>query len=210
MRGRAAGAPSRAHGYPPAMRPPLPTAGLALAVLAAFALASPPAARAADEEPYEPTGEVQFRSRGAMWSGASFDGGRVVGPLINVARRDDGSWAGDLGGESTDLTVTGARATGVNVNIHFERKGKATEIQGLLFGQRVRFELSDKRFRGRLGECSFDLKRRRPGVYVGDVGCLADGVPRTARATLNLTGDAALDEPPLPQVALALIAALPG
>lgn len=183
---------------------------LLLALALASAATLPSAARGADQEPYEPTGEVQFRSRGAMWSGATFDGERVVGPLINVARRDDGSWAGDLGGESTDLTVTSERATGVNVNIQFARKGKATEIQGLLFGQRIRFELTDKRFSGRLGECSFDLKRRRPGLYVGDVGCLSEGVPRTARATLNLSGDAALEDPPLPQVALALIAALPG
>lgn len=179
------------------------------AALAAFLLSALPAA--AQAPPFEPTGELRFLGHGSIGSSASYDGERLVGPTVNLTRREDGSWAGDLAGQNMDLEVSDRRVTGPNVNLTLSQKGGRTEVEGLFFNQRFRVTLDGKRLRGRFGECSFDLVRKRSGSFHGDFGCLRPGAafPTSAKATLSLIGTAADAAPPLPQFALALVAILP-
>ena len=161
------------------------------------------------DAPFEPTGEVRFHVVGALASGASFDEARVVGPTVNLTRREDGSWAGDLAGENLSLDVGERRATGPNVNLLYSQKAGRTDVEGLVFGRRIRMALDAKGLRGRVGSCSFDLARKT-AVLRGDVGCVPGAsLPATGKATLELIGQAADEYPPLPQLALVLVAVLP-
>lgn len=178
-----------------------------LPLLAAAIVAAPAAAQ---EVPYEPIGEVRFITVG-MGAGASFDEDRIVGPAVNLTRREDGTWAGDLGGRDLDLHGSDGKLVGANVSLNYSQKDGRTEVEGLFFGTRIRFSLDAKRFRGRIGTCSIDFTRRGGGVYRGDVGCVRSGtrLPNTGKARMELLGEAAGASPPLPQLAFALISILP-
>lgn len=181
--------------------------------IAAFAMslaAGLPAA--AQEVPFQATGEVRLLAFGGG-SGAAFDESRLVGPTVNLTRRDDGTWGGDLAGVNVDLHLRGDdRLTGPNVNITYGRKGGTTKVEGLFHGRRVRVELGAKRFQARLGACSFDLTRKNAQTFVGDVGCSSPqrGLGASGKATLTLLGQAAAEDAPLPHLALALVALMPG
>ncbi|WP_248360715.1 hypothetical protein [Anaeromyxobacter oryzae] len=184
---------------------------LMAASLAAALLASAPAF--AQAPPFEPTGEVRFLGWGSTGSGAAFDADRIIGPSVNLTRREDGSWAGDLVGQNLDLQVSPKKLTGPNVNVGYETKDGRTTIEGLFFGQRIRLELDKKRLHGKVGVCSLDLSRKNPQFFQGEMGCTPSGrnaFPQTSRASLQLIGEAGSDQPPMPQLALALIAILPG
>jgi hypothetical protein len=183
---------------------------LTTATLAAALLAGAPAA--AQDRPFEPTGEVRFLGWGATGSGAAFDDDRVVGPSVNLTRRDDGSWGGDIAGQNLDLQLSGRKLTGPNVNLSFQTKDGRTSVEGLFFGQRIRIEFDRKRLHGKVGSCSLDLARKNPQFFQGDMGCIPAGrrIPQTSRANLQFIGNAATDQPPMPQLALALVAILPG
>ncbi len=177
-----------------------------LAALAALAAA--PAF--AQETPYEPTGEVRFHA-GGLGSGASFSADRVVGPSVNMTRREDGGWAGDLRGHDLDLRATDTRLMGPNVNLLFSQKGDRVEVEGLFFNQRIRVKLDARKLEGRFGACSMDMARSKEGsTFRGDVGCLRAGMPASGKGAIQLLGEAAGSKPPLPQLALALTAVLPG
>ena len=180
-----------------------------LAALAALLLTALPAA--AQAPPFEPTGEVRFLGYGSTGTSASFDGERLVGATVNLTRREDGTWAGDLAGQNMDLEVSDRRVSGPNVSLLLSQKDGFTSVEGLFFNQRFRVTLDAKRLRGRFGECSFDLVRKRDGSFRGNFGCLRPGAsfPSSAKATLSLIGAAAEASPPLPQFALALVAILP-
>jgi hypothetical protein len=183
---------------------------LSLALAGALLAAAPAHGQ---EAPYEPTGEVRLVG-GGFGGGASFDTDRVVGPLVNLTRRDDGSWAGDLRGGDLDLQPNG-RGDGLqapNVTLRFSSKDGKTRVEGLFYGTRVRFDLDGKKLSGRFGGCSMTLARRGPPLYHGEIGCVSQGarLPRTDRVTLELIGEAAAETAPLPQLALALLAVLPG
>ncbi|HEX9290793.1 MAG TPA: hypothetical protein VF904_14835 [Anaeromyxobacteraceae bacterium] len=161
---------------------------------------------------FDPSGELLFVARGAQSAGASYDADRLVGPTVNMSRREDGGWAGDLGGQNIDLEVSDTRLSGANVDLHVDRSNDKTTVRGTYFGQRISLELSPRTVSGRVGACSLDLTRKRPGYYEGDLGCVTRGtaMPAVAKATLKLAGDAATARPPMPQFALALISVLPG
>ncbi len=180
----------------------LPVATLLVASVAAAAQTPPPI--------FQPTGEVYFIGVGGVGSGASYTEDRVIGPNVNLTRRDDGGWAGDLLGQNVDITVTPTRLSAPNFDVHIERKGDELAVRGTVFGQRFSMEMTPRELSGRSGNCSFDLSRRQPGVLRGNVGCTdpRSVFPATATGTLKLSGDAAEREPSLPQLALALIAAL--
>jgi hypothetical protein len=182
---------------------------LALAFPLAFLLLALPAV--GQEAPFEPSGELRFHVAGGLGSGASFDDSRVVGPTVNLTKREDGSWAGDLGGQDLSLDVGERRATGTNVNLLYSQKAGRTNVEGLVLGRRVRVELDAKRLKGRVGDCSFDLARKG-AVLRGELGCVPGRAtfPATGKATLELVGQAADEYPPLPQLAFALASILPG
>jgi hypothetical protein len=166
----------------------------------------------AEDQPYEPTGEIRFVAYGALSSGASWSAERVVGPAVNMTRREDGGWAGDLLGHDLSLNLDKDRLSGPNVNLLFSQKGGKIAIEGLYYNQRVRISMDGKKLQGRMGECSYDLARTKSGtVFRGDVGCmrLGQSVPAAGKAGIELFGEAASPNPPLPQLALALVAILP-
>ncbi len=187
---------------------------IAAAALVA-ALAAPGASRAQAARAFEATGELSFHAQGTVGAGAAFDEDRVVGPNVDVARRDDGFWVGELLGLNVSLSVASDRISGPNVDLHVvKEKNEVVAIRGSFFGRRVYLEFGPKTLSGRMGACSVDLARKIPGTYAGDVGCTStnprDIFPLTARATLRLSGQAAEKAPPQPQFALALMAIIPG
>ncbi len=184
--------------------------GSLLAALAALAL-TPLLGAAQDKPPFEATGELRLHGYGTVGSSAAYDAERLVGPTVNLTRRDDGTWGGDLVGQDMDLEVSEGRVSGPNVSLNVSRKAGRMEVEGIFFNRRFRVSLDAKRLQGRFGECSFDLVRKRGGAYVGDLGCLRSrsAFPATTRASLSLIGSAADPVPPMPQFALALVAILP-
>jgi hypothetical protein len=178
-------------------------------LLVAAALAAAPAV--AQESPFEPTGEIRFHASAGLGSGASFDETRIVGPAVNLTRREDGSWAGDLAGQDVNLVGGETKLSGPNVNLTFKQKGGKTEVEGLFYGERVRLSVDAKKIKGRYGRCSFDLTRKGPPIYRGDVGCMSQEsrLPAAGKAAIELIGKAAADVPPGPQVGLAFVAILP-
>jgi hypothetical protein len=184
---------------------------LRLSVLCAGLIAA--AAAPAQDSPFEPTGEVRILAWGTMGTSAAFDEGRIVGPTVNLTRREDGTWAGDLAGRNVALEIRDGRLTGANVNLVLTQKGDATRGEGLFFGVRFRFELDGKRLSARFGDCTVDAKRlKAPGQLRGDAACLrrGDSFPSNTRATVQLIGDAANEPPPVPQLALSLLACMAG
>jgi hypothetical protein len=164
------------------------------------------------EQPFEATGEIRFVAYGAMGSGASWSAERVVGPAVNMTRREDGGWAGDLLGHDLSLNLDKDRLSGPNVNLLFSQKGGKIAVEGLFYSQRVRISMDAKKLQGRMGECSYDLARTKAGtLFRGDVGCMRQGqrVPAAGKAGVELFGEAASANPPLPQLAIALVAVLP-
>ena len=97
------------------------------------------------------------------------------------------------------------------MNLTFKQKDGKTEVEGLFYGERVRLSVDAKKIKGRYGRCSFDLTRKGPPIYRGDVGCMRQEsrLPTAGKAAIELIGKAAADVPPGPQVGLALVAILP-
>lgn len=181
---------------------------LALAAATAVLAARPAAAQ---DAPFEPTGEVRFLAYGTTGTSAAFDAVRVVGPLVNLARRDDGTWAGDLLGRTVNLEVTKDGLAAPNVNLQFSSRDGRVHLEGLFFGRRIRVDLDAKKLEGRFGPCAVDLARKHADLLEGNLGC-APGTrnpPQSGRASVKLLGQAAEREPPMPQLALALLASLP-
>ncbi|HZZ84010.1 MAG TPA: hypothetical protein VFE30_05695 [Anaeromyxobacteraceae bacterium] len=160
----------------------------------------------------KPTGEVRFLASGSSSSSASFDEARVVGPLVNMTRRADGTWAGDLKRRDYDLHLDGDRLHGPNFDVHVSSRDGRTQVRGLVDGKRLSFEMDEKGLSGRFGTCSLDMPRRSPGFFHGQVGCASrkGGLGSTGQAGLAFTGAAGEAVPPPAQLALALAAVLPG
>jgi hypothetical protein len=160
------------------------------------AVAPAPAGPAPAE--FKPAGEVQLVAMGTALasSSAAFDAWRVTGPRVNVARVDASTWGGHVGSQDLRVQVRAGRIGGTGMNVAVEHAGEVLEIGGLFGEARVRFELSARRIRGSVGSRSYELVATAPGRYVG------------SGRILLLTGAAAdLAHPPMPQLALALIAA---
>ena len=159
-------------------------------------------------------GEVFFIPSGSPGTSAAFDDRRVVGPNVNMGTSPEGDWGGDLLGRNLVLAITDGRLSGAAFEVVVEREGEALRLAGLLGDRRVSARLSPKLFQGTIdgGVCSFELTREAPGSYRGAVACTVPGVrnPVVNTAQLKLLGDAArLDQPVLPQLALAVLAVLP-
>ncbi|HSN93206.1 MAG TPA: hypothetical protein VLS93_18395 [Anaeromyxobacteraceae bacterium] len=139
-------------------------------------------------------GEIQTRDRSA-----AFDDWRVVGPLVNMTRDDDGNWRGDLLGRDYVMKPGPGRLAGSGAELYFVRWGNEVVVRGHLLERRVVIRILPGeglptpsgiacRFDGNLIDCSKKSASVRQGV--------------------ELRGQAAnVAEPPLPQFALALVAA---
>jgi hypothetical protein len=173
-----------------------------LVVLAALLAAFPSPA-------YEPTGSLDYTAAGGS-GGATFDHRQVVGPQVTMSALASGGWGGELGHHGVRLEATATRLAGAGVLLSLSQRDGGLLVEGRYLGRRVRLTLTPGALTGRYGRCSFELKRSEPGLYVGDVGCQrVRGPSTTDKATFRLQGEAAGPEAPLPQLPLALLAALP-
>jgi hypothetical protein len=136
------------------------------------------------------TGEIAYQG-----VGASFDQNRVVGPLVNLTRRTDGSWGGRLRDEPMDVSVYAARVTGVNFTMAWEPSADGgTAITGQWNGGIMRFETSGDTLLIRTPRHSLTMNRHDASSF-GPFG------------ELVLKGEAGLKTPPMPQFGFAMMAA---
>jgi hypothetical protein len=171
-------------------------ASLALACAAGQAQLPLPLTPVPDEEPgaeFLATGEVLTRDRSA-----SFDDWRVVGPQVNIVRRDDGTWAGTLLGQNLIARPGPGSLSGSGVNLHFVRWGGDIVVRGTLGTRSVNVRVRPGpglqtpsgmfcRFQGNFIDCEKEPASVDPGA--------------------ELRGQAArLDEPVMPQLGIALVA----
>jgi hypothetical protein len=194
------------------MAAPVRLAALLAAALCLFP-PRPASAQADVREPFDATGEVRLRLTGGQTASAAFNGTRVVGPVVNVTRREDGTWGGDLLGENLDLRLVEGKdlkATGINFLLVQRQSGETTEVEGLFNGVRFRATLDAKSLTAKFGNCSMDLVRKG-GVYRGNVGCIVanQSLPQTDRVVLEFMGEAGATRPPFPQLGIALVSILP-
>jgi hypothetical protein len=127
---------------------------------------------------------------------AAFDDWTVNGPEVKIGRRVDGMWSGTFLGHPVTLAPALGTVSGSGIELVVERHGAGTWIAGTVFDAPVRFEISASRVKGVAGANTFDLARQGPGQYDSPAGML------------TLRGAAGTNAAPMPQVALALLAAL--
>ena len=99
------------------------------------------------------------------------DAHRGTGREPPLARREDGSWAGDLA-QDDDLVGGETKLSGPNVNTTFKQKGGKTEVEGLFYGERVRLSVDTEEDQGPLRLGARSISRKGPPIYRGDVGCM--------------------------------------
>jgi len=143
---------------------------------------------------YSPSGNIQLFN-----SGASFDAVRVRSPYANISKRTDGTWAGTLRETFIDVSVTDTHVRGANMLL---TRGDSTAghyvVTGQVNGRIVRFELDQEKAMIRTTTFSTTLTPRT---------LQADAAAYGGQSELQLRGQAALIDPPWPQMALALVAA---
>jgi hypothetical protein len=145
------------------------------------------------KDEYVPLGRLQMYDKSA-----SFDEVRVRSPRANLSKRTDGSWGGVLDQQPIDVSVTDTAVRGANFVLSREDStpGRLV-ITGQFKGKIYRFELDDQRARIRTPTTSLDFLTRAEVD-----GGRAYGPMRP----FVLTGEAAADAPPWPQLALSLVA----
>lgn len=184
-------------------------APLALAACATAGGHPLPMSTPAGEKPAEFRSTGEFRS--SIGKSAAFDDWRVVGPRINLTRNPDGSWDGTAGPKMTGfhLDVEPGQVHGPNLVLGIQRTGAGVvEVGGIFLGDRFLIKLTSKKLQGTTegGRCSFDLDRASPALYVGDLAC----GKQVTGVSIELLGQAArVEDPVLPQAALALLAVMP-
>ncbi len=145
-----------------------------------------------------PGGEVLWADIGQAQTPrrARFDAWLVDGPDVKIARRPDGMWTGTFFGRPVTLSTSLGQIVGSGIDLAIERHGAGTWVTGMVFDAPVRFELTITRVKGGAGRNTFDLSRQGTGQYDGPAGML------------TLKGSAITNDAPMPQTALALLAAL--
>ena len=189
--------------------PAVAVAALAVAMMlfAACATTPPPgnpvqmtelAAPPSDGAPFQPMGELLY-SGGRS---AGYDLYRVVGPRVNISYTKDGKWAGNLDGRDVWLTATPGKLKGAGVDLTLSSEGDKISIRGTWFQRRISLSMSPTALQGRAGVPAYDFTRTAPNLWSGPT-------PR-GQAGLEARGDAQkFPDVPMPQFALALLAALP-
>ena len=144
------------------------------------------------------SGEVLWAdlSRAQTPRRAAFDDWVVNGPEVKIGRRPDGMWSGTFLGHPVTLAPAMGTISGSGIELTVERHGAGTRISGTVFDAPVNLEVTVARVKGFAGANAFDLSRQGPGQYDSPAGML------------TLRGAAGTNAAPMPQVALALLAAL--
>lgn len=161
---------------------------------------------------FQPTGQVVARSyRSAGGAEADLDDRHVTSRRLDLTLGADGSWSGTIDGRPTVLRVEGDRLVGPGLDLRIDRSEGVLRFDGTVGGRTMRAALSWRGLSGYSysGGCEFDYLPLGPDVYRGAYQC-----PPTLRrpsqgAEVWLRGEAASEEAPLPQTALALLSVLP-
>jgi hypothetical protein len=149
--------------------------------------------------------------RASIGKSAAWDEWRVVGPRVNLTRNADGTWDGTAGPMMSGfhLEVEPGRLSGPNLSLSIQRMADGfVEVGGLFFGDRYWIRISPQKLQGNThgGRCSFEFKRVSPALFVGDIACGME----INRVSIEVLGAAArVEEPILPQAAIALVAVMP-
>jgi hypothetical protein len=187
-----------------ALLPPLLLAACATSQGLPLPMSTPSGPKAIE---FVATGE--FRS--SIGESAAFDEWRVVGPLVNLARKADGSWDGTAGPKQSGVhfDVKPGALMGPTLSLGIQKTADGyIEVGGLYFGERVAIRISPRKLTGAThdGRCSFEFDRVSPTQFGGDVACGTN----VTRTYIELLGVAArVEDPVLPQAALALLAVMP-
>lgn len=128
----------------------------------------------------------------ASWTADAVTAGPRAYPATGYFQRmPDGRWKTGV----DSLAVTGSRITGRNTDVTFTRVGKGIRLAGVYGGQNVDLVLDETRARAQ----QTTYVREPSGAYVN---------PDVPQQGFFLVGEAArLDAPPLPELALAALAA---
>jgi hypothetical protein len=148
------------------------------------------------DDDFQSTGEVTTKGEST-----AFNDWRVVGPRVNLTRRADGTWAGNLVGRNYILKPGPGSLSAPGADLHFLRWGKDIAVLGNLGELKIRIRIVPGE-----GLRVADGKVCRVG---GAGSILVDCTPEEARASpgIHLRGQAAQTQlPEMPQLALALIA----
>ncbi|BDG05625.1 hypothetical protein [Anaeromyxobacter oryzae] len=148
--------------------------------------------------PFEPIGELLFTGGRS----AAYSLHRVVGPTVNLTYTADGKWAGNLDGRDVRLTAAPGKLTGAGVDLNIISEGDQVTIRGLWFQRKVWLDISPKKLTGRAGGPSYDFTRTAKNLWSGRTAAGLSGLE--ARGNAQKFPDV-----PMPQFALALLAALP-
>jgi hypothetical protein len=108
-------------------------------------------------------------------SSAAFSEWRVVGPHVNLTRREDGIWAGDIAQTNVVLTPSDGRLSGANADLHFLRWGGEVVVRGHLAGRAINIRIQPGdgmpipdgiacRYEGNLVDCDKQAASMRPGI----------------------------------------------
>ena len=141
-----------------------------------------------------------FKPEGAVYSvfdNASFDANNVVGSKIDMHKRADGTWAGRLNDEIIDINVYPDRFAGANLRLNIERQPGGYVLTGLFLENQIRFEVLADHFLASTKAHNVKLAASGPGRY-GPLG------------EVHFDNKAAGADAPMPQTALALLAAFVG
>lgn len=143
-----------------------------------------------------PEPEKVFNKKGGLvflGGSASWDEDEVVGPLVSVSRRGDGSWAGNIVGTPVDVSLYNGRAAGSNLVMKWTDEGDHRVITAQLNNRIHRFEVYPDRVLVRGPSRSFTLSHR--GDWTFGPG-----------SELKFEGEAQSMQPPMPQFGIAMLA----
>jgi hypothetical protein len=140
------------------------------------------------------TGEV-IVSLGRQNGSAAFDANRVVGPQVNLSRRSDGSWGGQLNGEFYSFTLSPGRLSSANFVLNYEETASGLTMKGHIQGRMFRFEVDNEQLLMHTGDGrALTLPRMSDELFGSD-------------GKVRLEGEAGSQNPPMPQLAFALLSA---
>ncbi|MCI0672384.1 MAG: hypothetical protein L0Y64_18185 [Myxococcaceae bacterium] len=150
-----------------------------------------------EQSDFQKSGEVVVTTGGTSGS-ASFDARRVVGPNVNVSRRDDGSWAGPVNGQFYSFTMTPGRIAAANFTLSYEETPTGVTMNGYIQGRMFRFEVNDTQLVVRTASGRSLTLPRYSAQEFGQSG------------NVKFLGEASQQNPPMPQLAFALLGAFGG
>jgi hypothetical protein len=116
---------------------------------------------------------------------------------VNLTRRSDGTWAGDVDGINVLLTPSEGRLLGANADLHFLRREEQLLVRGTIGGRKINVRVQ-------IG----DGVRSAAGITCQLQGYLVNCDPKASASDpgIELRGAAAsVRDPVMPQLGLALV-----